>query len=116
MNNRSKGTLYEEKTCVYIQEQGMELVTKNYSCKCGELDIIAKDQDSLVFIEVKYRSSMAYGHPSYAIDYRKQRKITQSAVWYTKEVRWIDRPVRFDVALWTGNQLEYHKGAFNYHG
>ena len=115
MNNREKGFIYEEKTCQYIQEHTMKIVERNYSCKCGEIDIIARDENSLVFIEVKYRASMAYGHPAYAVDYRKQRRIIRSATWYTKKIHWIDQPVRFDVALWTGDYLEYHKGAFNYY-
>lgn len=115
MDKRKLGTLYEEKTGQYIEQHAMKILEKNYRCRCGEVDIIARDHDCLVFIEVKYRTSMHYGHPALAVDYRKQRKIIQTATWYLKKTRWFDRPIRFDVACWIGTTLEYHKGAFEYH-
>lgn len=115
MNKRELGTIYEEKTSDYIKKHSMKILEMNYRCKCGEVDIIAQDKNYLVFIEVKYRTSLNYGHPSQAVDYRKQRKIIQTAIWYIKNTQKFDCPIRFDVACWIGDTLEYHKGAFDYH-
>ncbi len=116
MNKREIGACYERKTAQYIQNQGMKCLEMNYVCPRGEIDLIAMDRENLVFIEVKYRGSLRYGHPSQAVDFRKQQKIIQSALWYMMDKKMEEIPVRFDVACWIGEKLEYHKGAFDYYG
>jgi putative endonuclease len=116
MHNRGKGNLYEDKTVHTLIEKGFVILDRNYLCKLGEIDIIAKDEAVLVFIEVKYRMNDKYGHPSESINYYKKKHILNTAKWYVKEKRYYDRAIRFDVAIWFEGKLEYYKGAFDYNG
>lgn len=56
-NKRAVGTLYEKQACEYLKSKGYKILICNYRCKCGEIDIIAKDGAYLVFCEVKYRKT-----------------------------------------------------------
>ena len=113
MHNRGKGDLYETKTIEYIESLDFNVLDRNYYSRFGELDIIAKDENTLVFIEVKYRSNGNYGHPSESIHYYKRRNIINTAMWYMKDKRLCDYNVRFDVAIWHKGKIEYYKGAFD---
>ena len=66
----------------FLKKKGYKIITTNYKNKIGEIDIIAKDKKLIVFVEVKARSSKAFGHPLEAIDERKQFKIRQVAQLY----------------------------------
>ena len=112
MHNRSKGDLYETKTIAYIETLNFNVLDRNYYSKFGELDIIAKDNKTLVFIEVKYRINSNYGHPSESINYYKRRNMVNTAMWYMKDKRIQECSIRFDVAIWHKGQIEYYKGAF----
>ena len=85
MNKREIGSEYEEKTCTRLIEEGYEILDRNYYCPLGEIDIIAKDQEMIVFLEVKARKSERYGHPAMAVNYYKQQHIIRTAYWYVKE-------------------------------
>ena len=82
MNNIEKGKLGEEIASRYIQSKGGIIIEQNYRTKIGEIDLIAKINGELVFVEVKSRSSINYGYPSEAVNYKKQRKITNVAKYY----------------------------------
>ena len=112
MHNRSKGDLYETKTMMYIENLNFKVLERNYYSRFGEIDIIAKDEDTLVFIEVKYRTNGSYGHPSESINYYKRRNISNTAMWYIKDKRIYNCNIRFGVALWHKGQIIYYKGAF----
>lgn len=120
--NKYLGELGEEIACKYIQSKGMLLLQKNFSCKAGEIDIIAKDKENIVFIEVKTRTSDKYGKPSEAVSIAKQRKIVKTALWYMSQKHLFDYMSRFDViellqdseaALF---KINYIKDAFQYSG
>lgn len=96
-NNREIGTHYEKMAGAYLEKKGYRILEYNYRCKCGEIDIIAEDGEYLVFCEVKYRASDQKGHPSEAVDYAKQRVISQSALYYITVHHMEDMPCRFDV-------------------
>lgn len=116
MHNRGKGDLYESKTINYIENLNFQVQDRNYYSKFGELDIIAHDENTLVFIEVKYRVNGNFGHPSESINYYKKRNIINTAMWYMKDKRIENCNIRFDVALWNKGQINYYKGAFDYDG
>lgn len=101
-NNREVGSRYEKRAAAFLERQGLTIVERNYRCRAGEIDIIARDGETCVFCEVKYRRTLAGGDPAEAVDWRKQRKICLAASWYLRERRIAqDVPCRFDVvALW----------------
>ena len=87
----------EEKACEYLKKRGYEIIKTNFSCREGEIDIIAKDKNrELVFIEVKTRRNFAFGMPSESINLRKQEHIKKVANYYLYQNKIIDVPVRFD--------------------
>ena len=78
----------------------------NYKNKIGEIDIVAKNKPYLVFVEVKTRTSCAFGDPSEAVDEFKQFKIRQVAELYLLEKKLTEMPCRFDVVSIIDNQSE----------
>ena len=82
MNKREQGSHYETMAAEYLKNKGYEIILQNFFSKNGEIDIIAKYTDTLVFCEVKYRSNTRYGLPEEAVDYRKQDKIRKTAAYY----------------------------------
>lgn len=114
MNKRSKGQEYEDKAVNHIKGLGMTLIDRNFYTKFGELDIIALDSETLVFIEVKYRSNGSYGHPAEAVTFQKQKRMIASSKWYMMKNGYRDINVRYDVCGWHRGKLEYYKGAFYY--
>ena len=97
MNNIEKGRLGEEIALKYIISKGGTIVEKNYRTKMGEIDLIAKMNGELVFIEVKSRSNINYGYPCEAVNYKKKRKIINVAKYYILDNYLEDISVRFDV-------------------
>ena len=116
MNNRKIGNSYEKIAGEYLRLHGYEILEYSFRCKAGEIDIIAKDGDYLVFCEVKYRKSKRKGSPFEAVTIEKQKKISKTAMYYiaTKEQKEI--PCRFDVIGILGNQIQIVKNAFEYIG
>ncbi len=80
----------------FLKKKGYKIITQNYKTRIGEIDIIAREGDTLVFIEVKTRESIAYGKPFEAVNYFKKRKIANVAMLYLKKMKEIP-PCRFDV-------------------
>lgn len=113
LNTRRTGDNFEEVAVRFLQEHGYEILERNYRCRLGEIDIIAKDHCYLVFIEVKYRSTTNYGLPIEAVDINKQRKIYKVAQWYLKEHHvYDDINIRFDVVGILGKDIKIYKNAF----
>lgn len=124
-NKRATGTLYEKKAGEYLKNCGYEILEYNYRCPFGEIDIIARDGEYLVFCEVKYRSSLKKGSPLEAVTPKKQRTISKCALYYMAGKGMPDIPCRFDVAAITGaggerngncgtEQIELIQNAFDY--
>ena len=90
----------------FLKEHGYEILEKNYKCKIGEIDVIARRQGRLAFVEIKTRTSAQFGTPQEAVDLRKQEKIFQVAQWYLKEKKLVKIPIAFDVVavLWNEGQ------------
>lgn len=113
MNKREIGSRYEEQAARFIEDKGYIILEKNFRCKLGEIDLIGKSDNYLCFIEVKYRSSIGHGFPSEAIDYRKQKRIINSAMTYMNFHKLpTDTPCRFDVVVILNQEFKLIKNAF----
>ncbi len=111
--NSVKGDINEELAVRYLKKNTkMKIVDRNYINKIGEIDIIAKDQDTIVFIEVKYRSTARYGYGREAVDDTKQWKIRNIAQMYLKENCKLNAKVRFDVIDILGEEITHIPNAF----
>ncbi len=97
MSNTDAGNKGEEIACQYLKKLGFKILERNYRIRGGEIDIVAKDKDALVFVEVKARHSTLFGSPGEAISAHKQRQISKSAICYLKENNLLKQPARFDV-------------------
>lgn len=95
--NISRGKSGEEEAVNFLRKQGYKVLTRNYKSKLGEIDIIARDKDTLCFIEVKTRFSDRFGLPSEAVFKPKQRQISKAALSFLKENKLLDKKARFDV-------------------
>ena len=115
-NTRKTGARYEQYAGAYLEEHGYKVLQYNYRCKKGEIDIVAKDGEYLVFCEVKYRAGVSGGSPAEAVDLRKQKKISGSAMYYLMENHLTDVPCRFDVVAIQGREITLIKNAFEYIG
>lgn len=108
MQNKSQkfGERGENLAVWYLKQNGYKIIEQNYRSRMGEIDIIAKDGKTIVFVEVKSRRSIRYGSPKWAITPKKQRKISMVALYYLKTTQQIDTKARFDVVAITSNQDE----------
>ncbi|MFZ0614272.1 MAG: YraN family protein [Desulfobacterales bacterium] len=101
----------------FLRKMGYRIIEQNYRTVLGEIDIIAKDRDTLVFVEVKARNSGRYGNPKYAVTPRKQRKISMVALHYLKSTSQSRVKARFDVvairSAAAAPQIELIKNAFD---
>jgi putative endonuclease len=113
----SLGKRGEEIAVAYLKGQKYKIIERNYKCKLGEVDIIAKDKKTLSFIEVKTRSSLKYGDPSHVVNKRKQHKISSVALYYIIKNNLQDVDARFDVIAIQlsseGKRIELIKNAFD---
>jgi putative endonuclease len=96
-HKKSCGAQGEEAARRYVQQQGYRIRALNYTSRLGEVDIIAQDGDTLVFIEVKARSSGSKGAPKESVTPRKQLQISKAALAYLKEHKLFESRARFDV-------------------
>ena len=117
INKTVIGKRYEDIAAIYLVNQGYEIIERNFRCKTGEIDIIAKDGEYIVFVEVKYRRDRMCGAPIEAVDFVKQRKISKVAAYYLmKRDYGFENPIRFDVVGILGEDIKLIKNAFEYIG
>lgn len=106
----------------FLERQGFAIIERQWHCPFGEIDLVATDSETVVFIEVKSRSTGLAGDPTEAVTPVKQRKITQSALAYLKRRRWLERRTRFDVVaiVWQGSdgnpEIRHYRSAFDASG
>lgn len=112
MYNKDKGNIGENIAKNYLIGQGYKIVKTNFHNPIGEIDIIAYDNDSLVFIEVKYRKTATFGLPREAVNSTKQNKIRLVATSYIKSHRLFNKPCRFDIVEILGDTVTLIKNAF----
>ena len=111
--NTIKGTFGEQLAFKYVKSKlKFKILDKNFKCALGEIDIIAKDKKTIVFIEVKFKTSLAFGSPREMVTNYKQQKIKQVAQFYLKSKNLFDSMVRFDVAEVIDEDVEYIFDAF----
>ncbi|ALS99675.1 YraN family protein [Lacimicrobium alkaliphilum] len=105
------GRSAESRACKYLTAQGLHLITANYRCKTGEIDLIMQDKDELVFVEVKYRTGVRYGHPAEYFDTNKRRKFESALLHYMqhKGLNPAFVPHRIDLIAITGGQIQWTK-------
>ena len=102
----------------YLKKQGFRIIAKRYRNSYGEVDIIAQDDKTTVFVEVKTRTSTKDGQPFEAVDLRKQEKITRIALAWLKKHGRLEQRARFDVVsiLWPDTrgepQIQHFRNAF----
>lgn len=112
-NKRKVGSEYEKKAVMYLLSNGYEIIEQNFFCRYGEIDIIARNEGYLVFVEVKYRKNDRFGMPQESVSLPKQKKIIGCARYYCyKNKTESDCPIRFDVVAILGNDVQLIKNAF----
>lgn len=98
LNLRQKfGRFGEDLAVRFLKKQGYKIICRNYRTKFGEIDIIAKDTDTIAFIEVKSRRTSTFGHPKCSITHEKQKRISKTALYYLKTTDQSNASARFDV-------------------
>ena len=115
INKREIGWSKEAIAGEYLEQKGYHIIEKNYCIRGGEIDLIAEDEQYLVFVEVKYRKNDFYGDPLYAITKKKQYLLSRCAATFLKkrEVP-TDFPVRFDVITIVGESITHIENAFGF--
>jgi len=117
LNNRQQFGKESESLAVrYLKKNGYKILEQNYRNKIGEIDIIAKEKETLVFVEVKARKTHIFGNPKWAVTPKKQRKISMVALYYLKATKQNHVKARFDVVALSSQkdnlQIEIIKNAF----
>ncbi|HBV75177.1 MULTISPECIES: YraN family protein [Vibrio] len=114
-NKREIGSQYETLAKEYLIRQGLTFISSNYLSRFGEIDLIMKQANTFVFVEVKYRKSQKYGHAAEMVTYQKSQKLIKTAmVWLKQQGHTIDNTAfRFDVIAihQQGHDVEWIKNA-----
>ncbi len=111
MKNTEFGIMAEDRVAAYLRKKGFYIAKRNYKCRYGEIDIIAEDETTVAFVEVKARTEDYIVSPAEAVDKRKQRKIIATAKDYYVKSHCYLKP-RFDVAMVTAFKNEDDKWQF----
>lgn len=116
-NKRTIGKEKEELAAKFLISQGVQITERNFACRAGEVDLIGRDEDYLVFFEVKYRKNTACGYPEEAVSKNKRRKIILVSCYYRMLMHYGDNvPIRYDVVSILGDKICWNKNAFYYDG
>jgi putative endonuclease len=114
---KALGSKGEDLAVRFLKKKGFKIIERNFHCPAGEIDLVAREGDTLVFVEIKARSSSDFGLPQDAVDRFKQQKIIQAARTYLAQHRLSEEiPARFDVVaihlLSTEPSIELIRDAF----
>ncbi len=116
LTGKRTGEKGEELAAAYLTEAGYRIIERNYRCVFGEIDIVAEEGNTLIFVEVKSRRSESYGDPQLAVGHQKQKKISKIALHYLSAKNLRHRPARFDVVavklLSEGCRIDLIRNAF----
>ena len=110
--NYVRGKIGEKLAVEYLKRNKYKILEINYANSIGEIDIIAKQHKTIVFVEVKFRNSANFGLPIESVTAGKQNKIKGVALLYLKEKSLTEEPVRFDVISILGEEISHIKNAF----
>ena len=112
-NKRELGESEETRAIAYFCALGWKLLSRNYHCRLGEIDLIFSDpRKAIIFMEVKFRSSLDFGAAQSAVGSVKQKRITKTALFYIKQNRLQGNDFRFDVCALTPDKIEHIPNAF----
>lgn len=109
-----RGAQWEDAAAEYLKSRGAVILGKNYRRGPGEIDLIARMDGFIAFVEVKQRGSHSRGTPGEAVTRTKQARISGTALYYLKENRLLDARIRFDVIEIDPEGLRHIKNAFSY--
>ncbi len=111
-----RGAWAEDLACRHLLDQGLRLITRNYRCRYGEIDLVMRDAATIAFVEVRLRSRTDFGSGAESVDARKQARLLSSAEHYLQRHATLLADCRFDVVSIrrSGNsyQLEWIRNAF----
>lgn len=107
--NKIKGNYGEDIACRFLEKEDYSIITRNFNCSYGEIDIVASKNNEIVFIEVKTRCQTSFGMPVEAIDNSKKIHIYNSAKYFLYKNNLLNKDVRFDVI----EILIYDSGSYN---
>ena len=113
MNRRATGSLGESAACQALEKARITILERNFRRPTGEIDIIAREGKTILFVEVKTRSSLKFGRPAEAVDRNKQLHIVRTAMYYLAEHGLEDAPVRFDVVEVLPDKVRHIRAAFD---
>lgn len=100
---QSSGSLAEMMACRYLEGNGLRLVMRNFRCKVGEIDLVMRHNETIVFVEVRSRKTVRYGSAAESVDFRKQRKLTNAAQFFMQRYDpHLQHTYRFDVVAIQG--------------
>jgi len=118
MHKIKTGREGEQLAVEFLKKNGYRILENNYRCPIGEIDIVAREKDETVFVEVKARKSSALGYPEQAVGLQKQKKMSKLALWYLQEKQLNDARARFDVVailiLPSGIDIRLIRNAFDF--
>ena len=101
-----RGQAAEARALAFLQQQGLQLLEQNFTCRCGEIDLIMRDKQTLVFIEVRQRSSAQFGGAAASVTVVKQARLWRTAEYFLQ--RYATPPsCRFDLIAIQGNELSW---------
>ncbi len=112
--NYKKGQAGEAIACRYLENKGYCLRDLNYKKASGEIDLILEKDQTIVFVEVKFRKNLDYGYPREAVTRAKQKRILKTALWYIKEKKCDAYGFRFDVVEIYGDQTDHSINHFEH--
>lgn len=114
-NNIEKGAFGEDEAVDYLEKKGYQILNRNYRCKIGEIDIICKLDEYIVFVEVKYRKTLSHGYPRESVTKPKQKTIKKVSLYYIVYEKIINSSFRYDVIEILGDKkltIEHIENAF----
>ena len=111
-NTQQRGQRSERQAEQYLVKQGLTLVERNYHCRHGEIDLIMRHKQTLVFIEVRYRKSAQFGGAAVSVDKRKQQRIIATAENYLQQKNPAALAYRFDVVAMSAESTQWIVDAF----
>ncbi len=93
-----KGKAFEDRAARLLRDAGLKIITRNYRCKLGEIDLVCRDGETLVFVEVRFRSARGFASAAASVTRAKQRRLVAAAQHYLQRQRLAERtPCRIDV-------------------
>lgn len=107
-----EGRRGERVACRFLLRQGFDILVRRHRCRSGELDIVALEQETLVFVEVKTRSSTDFGEPWEFVDWQKQQKLRRSAEEFIADHDLGAYAYRFDIVSVFGQEATLLRNAF----